>query len=641
LKIRTLIHAFLLEGLFLTAVPALGQGASPTLLKIDIHPGPAFSMEAGKQQQFVAAGVYSDGKTKTFNESAAIVWATQSPQILSIDSATGEAAAVSAGTVWIQATDPSSNVSSRAWITVTEPSSTLQNFYVSPSPVTVAVGESVTLKVKGIFHSANATTEGNLPGTASVEWNPPSRTDADYFSLDQQTGTVTGLKVGSGVFTVQVAGLPKEVPETQIVTVKVIAESARSLDFDGMLTAGEASVSVFANAGDSLEIYQFPDSYPLRDGDACSAQDLSHGTPLILVVPTSGGGGSASTTTTGDIVVLPASGQGPFPITLSQPLTPGHALCFVDRGGSGVSYSLLRDVNDPNDYGRVRSWLITGIQTSNQLASNTNNSSSTAGWFVEFGMASSYFEARDHHPGLETITRFRLSPIPVATTATSTTAGTTPTSSTTLTSTNILSSQNSARVEAGVFMPIRVSSWSDKANAFVVGPMVKAGFGTLLNPSLNNASNSATTGGTSGISSPQFSSAYTFWAVGSKMAWNRYPNSRNEAPQTISAVDVVVGEFSNLPNFVCSQKFPNDSQGGCPDGETTGSRTVIPRVDVEAFAKLPRYPIIFGMEANMQQYKWFTSRRIDPLNKPGNDIRFLFAVDLPLGKLMSVLGVSQ
>ncbi len=638
-KVNLFIRVVFCAALCLQAIPAICQSASPTLLKIDVQPGPSFTIEAGKQENFSASGDYSDGKNRPFQTSDGIVWSSQNPSVLSIDPKTGEAAGVSAGTVWVQAADPSSGIGTRVWVTVKAPSQTLQGFYVSPSPVTVSSGGSVTLKVAGLYTSGNATMEGSLPTGAKVTWEAPTGDNAQYFSLDPQTGTLTGLKAGSGVFQVKVEGLPAAIPDTQTVTVivNVAAERATAPDFDGMLSAGESSLSVIANAGDSIEIYEFPSSYSKAAGSQCSSQDLNVGTAVTLVLSTTPGSGGASTTTTGKVMTLPASGSGPFPITLSQPLTPGQELCFADRAASGTSYSILRVVNDPNDFGRVRTWLMTGVQVTNQLATNANNSS-TAGFYLEFGLLASYYRPENRHPGLETIARFELSPIPVAAPATQPAPASAPTTTQNL---NLLSSQDSVRVVTGNAAPIQVVHWGSEHNVLAMGPLVKGGFGTLLNPSLNNVNNNSS--GTPGTSSPQFSSAYTFWGVGGRFEWDRLPNSSDEAPQTLSSIDVIAGEFSNLPNYVCSEKSSNISGPGCGSSSygPYDSRTVIPRVDIEAFAKIPNYPLIFGMNANLQQYKWFTSRRIDPLSKPGNDIRFIIGIQLPLSKLTSVLGVGQ
>jgi len=213
-------------------------------------------------------------------------------------------------------------------------------------------------------------------------------------------------------------------------------------------------------------------------------------------------------------------------------------------------------------------------------------------------------------------------------------------------------------------MPWKTTHWNSRSDYFTIGPLVRGGFITLLNPSVTSTSSgAATTGSTSAsVTNGNFSSAYYFLGFGTRLAWERYSRDTNEGSQTLSEFLVTIGDYSNLPSYVCkpttgtSNPYAPGSttiiNTACslsqypvtaPSGSTTtysyyaDFRTVRPRFDIEGFAMLPGYPFILGIDANLQQSYFGSKSNLDFLNKPGNDIRIYIGVKIDLGTLISKL----
>ena len=71
------------------------------------------------------------------------------------------------------------------------------------------------------------------------------------------------------------------------------------------------------------------------------------------------------------------------------------------------------------------------------------------------------------------------------------------------------------------------------------------------------------------------------------------------------------------------------------------SRTLVPRLDIDGFIKLPNYPYVLGLDANLAQYSVFNRSDIDYLSKPGNDIRIYVGFKLDIGTIVSKLGLGS
>lgn len=334
------------------------------------------------------------------------------------------------------------------------------------------------------------------------------------------------------------------------------------------------------------------------------------------------------------------------------------------------------------DYGRVQAIFTGGAMINNQQSSAN---SSTAGEFLDVEWDFSWIRAgsrpcpssctktvgkksvpintKGHRlaPGFNTFFDGRLSPTPVATTTSTTTTTTTTASgsmpsTSTATNLNLLTSQQGLRVLIGSYIPFRFSSWNGRTQAFTVGPVAKASFDTILNPSVSSGSTPTTTSSSGGTTTTMisqtagnFSSVYSSWVVGGRIEWDQFPASSDEAPRTWMQLDVTMGKYSNLPSYECVATAkgtapPAGAATACTAGSNFPniSRVLVPRLDIAGFAKFPNYPFVLGFDANLAQYGIPTGLpHIDYLNKPGNDIRLYFGLTLDLASAWSKLGLPS
>ena len=149
-------------------------------------------------------------------------------------------------------------------------------------------------------------------------------------------------------------------------------------------------------------------------------------------------------------------------------------------------------------------------------------------------------------------------------------------------------------------------------------------------------------------------------------AWDYYPKSTDQAPHEFQWIMVALGNYSNLPSYLCTampgiapaqgaKKFafsspPNTACLEVPVGATATtpptsynvyiSRTLVPRIDIAGEISIPSYPFVFGYDANLGQYsKWLSADNVDFLNKPGNNVRLYFGVTFDVPTALSKLGL--
>jgi len=548
----------------------------------------------------------------------------------------------------------------------------------------VPVGGTLQLTAMGQYYDA-----GNYypaPLATGITWNPPASTDAsfNFANIDKSNGVVTGKAKGSITFTATSndPALTAAKLNTAKITLTVVDPVVvTSPQLASKLVAGSRSVSIqpaSTAATDSFSIYVFDLGSNL--GQKCDATMLGMGALQSIVTS------SSTTTTSYQPQTTSPVPTPPYTFTLTQPLVADSTLCISETAsGSTPVWSAPLTVIDPNDYGRVRTYFLAGVQVSNQ---QTASASSTAGQYLEAGFNFTWLRAKDgsdprfdkdgktvgpgfwhRTPGISSSIDARLSPIPVAAPATNTVTmtpagGSTGTSSSSITQ-NLLSSQQSIRFVSSLYFPWKATHWNKHSDYFTVAPLFRGGFATLLNTSLSSPAPTTTPGMTTGTNpvsttittnttvTPQFNSAYSLFAGGFRFGWDRYPASTDEAPQTISQFLVTLGYYSSLPSYVCLPGTSNTlslnitTACGVPGTplSTDGvmSRMIIPRIDVEGFAKLPNYPFAIGIDANLAQYAYYheeRNRHVDFMNKAGNDIRIFIGFQIPLDSLISKLGVT-
>ena len=423
--------------------------------------------------------------------------------------------------------------------------------------------------------------------------------------------------------------------------------SFASVSFASKATAGSSTLYINADNPSTVTVYQFDSGYtPNPASPSCGASDLASGS--ILTVAAASGSTQTSQATT-SIAAGP-----PQTISLSSPLVAGVQLCLVEvtTAPAATNYSAFQTVLNPLDFGRFQLGFTGGVMISNEQESS---GSSTASEYADLGLAYSWARAKKRYPGLTTFLNLRLTSLPVSTTTTTTTADTTGTSATISQSLSVLTSQQSARLLIGAYVPFQTTRFFKRSNAFTIAPLFKVGFDTLLNPSVGSTNAPSTS---TSISSTQanFSSVYNLVAGGVRAGWDAYPTSTDEAPQSNAWLSFVIGDYSNLPSYACSSsKFYSSSakpetacktvavtSGGTTAYDVYASRKLVPRIEIAGEARIPNYPFVLGLDANLSQYaSWLGSNPIDTLNKAGNDVRFYIGYKLDLASAFKKLGVSQ
>jgi hypothetical protein len=520
----------------------------------------------------------------------------------------------------------------------------------------------------------------------------------DRFVLTDGSGafsaTIPALSSGNYVWVTQVAtpsaaaAAAGAVAQTTSTTPMTVSEAAapgsiNTAKFDAKAFDGRNKVTINATANDSISIWEFDAGSGING--SCSSDLSVKGVQLqIVTLPVSGNGGASAPTTTSTITKVATTGD--TDLTLSLPLAAGQTLCLVDTpgtAGSQASWVLTPlIVSNQTDFGRVRVYFTLGAQATNQESSSN---SSSAGQYLEAGFNSSIGRATDKNDtfcgsshnqpckhsrlGYSTNVDIRLSPIPVAATATTTTVTSAATTISSI-APNQLSSQQSVRAVGSMYFPWKEKGWNNNTDYFTAAPLAEAGFGTLINPtSSTSASANSGSAAPTQATTTTFAPGFYFWEMGARFGWDRFTSDRNEAPQMITQVVVTLGDFSNLPSYVCKpvtgqpsnpytpamgqptvvtacSQYPSSSvtiaaTSTAPSSTTYNyyayDRTLRPRLNVEAIAKLPGYPFILGVDANLQQYGIFTKPNIDYLNKPGNDVRIYIGISVDLATLMSKL----
>ena len=459
------------------------------------------------------------------------------------------------------------------------------------------------------------------------------------------------------------------------------ATSSTGPTFGSVLIGGSVNVTVYGESDDSVIVRSFPAGFMPLDPTSCE-KDLGMGT-ILSVVPKTG--------TTAQQATL--SGTPPYAITLAQPLVAGTLLC-IEETSTPATYSKYQTVTDPGDNGRIRLNFTGGTMISNQ---QTGGQSSTAATYLDLGFSFTLMRAggsaipprrkttvvdgtktitmipaKPYHawqPGIENFINLRMTPVPVATKTTTTTiatpAGSNTGTSTTSTNPNMLTSQQSALVFGGFDFPVRLTRWDNNSKAFFVAPLIKSGFATLLNPSVNNASTTSTTGSTTPTTintstAATFNSVYWYNATGLRFGAAQYPTSTDKAPIPFAQFDMTVGHYSNLPSIVCNpatttttKTQPTNTSCYTTTTTTTGgttattylvqgtSRTLIPRLQLAGFIQIPNYPFVLGVDANLAEYAFGSHvNKIDSHNKPGNDVRIYVGVTLDPVSAFKKLGLT-
>src|SRR5208337_648165 len=153
---------------------------APVLVSIAVTPVNP-SIAAGKQQQFTAAGTYSDGSHQDLTSSA--TWTSSAPAVATI-SGSGLATAVAVGSTTIQAASGSINGSTG--LTVTAP--VLVSIAVTPVNPSIAAGKQQQFTAAGTYSDGS-----HQDLTSSATWT----SSAPAVATISGSGLATAVAVGS------------------------------------------------------------------------------------------------------------------------------------------------------------------------------------------------------------------------------------------------------------------------------------------------------------------------------------------------------------------------------------------------------------------------------------------------------------
>lgn len=190
-----------------------------------------------------------------------------------------------------------------------------------------------------------------------------------------------------------------------------------------------------------------------------------------------------------------------------------------------------------------------------------------------------------------------------------------------------LSSRKSARLDLGVYLPFTLTGWTFRGtpNTLFLAPIAKLGFDTPVSD-LNQAQPSTPTGGTATSTGPVTAvnptNFYTFYNFGARFGHYAMTSSRDEAPDTVSYLDFVIGRFSNLESLVQ------------PTSTSPLLRQRLWRVSAEGILKIPSTPLIIGFNANVGM----NNPNAKVVRKAGDDLRFLFGAKFDVAKLLAKVG---
>ncbi len=548
-------------------------------------------------------------------------------------------------------------------------------------------GEMAAVALVGSSAELAGAEAAPVAATASVE---AARTDvvaaAAPVAVAQSAASaspapVAALPAAIAAATTEKAAIRLKVPEGLKTSSAHAGDAAPAVPaFVQRVVAGQAKVWVKADAGARVEVYRFS-ATPLPQELSSCEKNLQNGKLLEVVATGSNASTGASATEPESVfeTVVPAGGVAA--VALTDVLRANTLLCAVAIAGTERAYSSYQSVAYKPNYGRVAVSLTAGAMIDNQqqTANNGSTTGSSAAEYVnlnvnlnwaraggglrptgvrEMGSGKarrSVTEKKNYvwwAPGLDSFVSSSLTSLPVSAPVTTNQAGSTPATGGAQTSTlNAMSAPQSVDFSVGSALYWRATRFFNNSNFFLIGPVVAGGFDTVLNPASSAAV--VTAGGTTALQTTAFSPLYSYSEAGIRIAWADMNRRTDEAPRPYTEFDFTMGEFSNLPSYVCLSGKPYGpvlasapTNTGCAVPVAGGyrldaSRTLIPRMRVAGYLRLPQYPFVMGLDANLGQYSVGAHHNlVDMLSKPGNDVRVYFGLTIDPTTALKKLGVD-
>ena len=193
-----------------------------------------------------------------------------------------------------------------------------------------------------------------------------------------------------------------------------------------------------------------------------------------------------------------------------------------------------------------------------------------------------------------------------------------------------LSQSKSARFTVGAYLPFTITTWNynKQANALFIAPLAKVGFDTPVGSLTQIQTTTTPAGATVTPTAVNQANFYNFYGYGGRVGHYALTKSRDEAPELVSYLDVIVGRYSNLETLIAPEKGAT--------AEHPVKRTRLYRLGLEGILKIPTTPLIIGFSANVgQESLGLGSNTI--VQRAGDDLRFLFGARFDAAKLMSVI----
>ena len=169
----------------------LGVDAA-TLVSVAVTPATS-TVPLGAQQQLQATATYSDGSST--DVTAKSVWASASPSVASVASATGLASGVSTGAALLSATYGGKAGSA----TLTVSAATLQTLALTPATASIATGAPLQYVATGTYSDG---TTRDLTASALF-----SADGSGFASIAASGGLATGASAGTATLTASAGGL--------------------------------------------------------------------------------------------------------------------------------------------------------------------------------------------------------------------------------------------------------------------------------------------------------------------------------------------------------------------------------------------------------------------------------------------------
>lgn len=193
-----------------------------------------------------------------------------------------------------------------------------------------------------------------------------------------------------------------------------------------------------------------------------------------------------------------------------------------------------------------------------------------------------------------------------------------------------LSQSKSARFTVGAYLPFTITTWNynKQANALFIAPLAKVGFDTPVGSLTQIQTTTTPAGATVTPTAVNQANFYNFYGYGGRVGHYALTKSRDEAPELVSYLDVVVGRYSNLETLIAPETGAT--------AQHPVKRTRLYRLGLEGILKIPTTPLIIGFSANVGQ----ESLGLGPntiVQRAGDDLRFLFGARFDAAKLMSVI----